>query len=652
MTRLLIVALLFLGFAGTSLQASNTSLTVVYPKPAQVVHAVDSTFIFGNVTGDFDCDKDWLEINGHQVPVHPDGGFLAFLPVAPGEFGFYLKALRASIVKLTGKLLQRPQLLVERQLFVAIPEPRKTLTLDTLQILNSYRPPPGDLVLAAGNILPVMFQGTPDAIAWFSIENVVDSVAMSEMEPRQQPYWGESVFGVGAVPDSILIRGVYAGFYVVPDSVSVVATRIEYHLGRPTGKYVRQRTAIVEDSADVSTGQEQQLGVTMEIVPAFDSVSQFSRYRVSLNDPQYPFTVRFSDSVQTIRHAPRLGYFAIFQPTGVEALVVGRRADWYRLKLSHSQYAWANENSVTRLPTGILPPYSRPAAVRTYSHDDHVMIEIALSGQHPFRIYEDDSRTLRLQLFGVTTNTDWVRYDFDDSLIELITWSQPEDGLYELTVHLSRDLWGYDTYYEGNTFKLRLNRAPDRVEYLWGKTIVVDPGHSSDAGAIGPTGLTEAEANLGIALELERMLIAKGAKVIMTRSDMSHVALYDRPAIAKQVDADLFISIHNNALPDGVNPFDNHGVAAFYYHPHSADLAKAIQTEMLRATGMPDFGLYHGNLAVNRPTQYPAVLIECAFMMIPEQEALLKTDRYRRKVATAITKGIESFLEQYDGRYR
>ena len=51
---------------------------------------------------------------------------------------------------------------------------------------------------------------------------------------------------------------------------------------------------------------------------------------------------------------------------------------------------------------------------------------------------------------------------------------------------------------------------------------------------------------------------------------------------------------------------------------------------------------------MNRPTQYPAVLVECAFMIIPEQEALLKTDRFRRKVADAITRGVEHFLESYD----
>jgi N-acetylmuramoyl-L-alanine amidase len=253
-------------------------------------------------------------------------------------------------------------------------------------------------------------------------------------------------------------------------------------------------------------------------------------------------------------------------------------------------------------------------------------------------------------LFGVTSNTDWIRYDFADSLVDLAVWSQPEEGLFEVRFDLTADLWGYDTYYEGNTFYLKLNRPPQQVGIVKGKTIVIDPGHASDPGAIGPTGLTEAEANLNIALALRDELVRRGARVVMTRDNMMHVALNDRPVIAKMADADLFVSVHNNALPDGINPFTSNGVSTYYYHPHSARLARQIQRQLLSATEMPDFGLYYGNLAVDRPTQYPAVLVECAFMMIPEQEELLQTVPYRLKVARAIAKGIEGFFKEYAER--
>ncbi|MCX6836119.1 MAG: N-acetylmuramoyl-L-alanine amidase [candidate division Zixibacteria bacterium] len=622
--------------------SAETTIQIVYPKAGQAIGAVDSAFIFGSVSGDFDQVKDLLEVNGRVVPVHRDGGFLAFLPIMPGPFEFRVRAWRPTVLPLESDSLERNQLLAETVVGVLVPLPRRSLPEDTLAIVGDYNPPSGDLVLSTGDIFQVMFQGTPGMSAWFSIPGVVDSVPMSEVEPRQQAYWGESVFGAGAVPDSMMIQGVYSGFLCVPESLTVLDDSVVDHLATPPHKYMRPLISTTPaDSA------EDRL---IKLLALPQTIARTTGYRVSMNRHDYPFTVRFLDSVQILRQGPRLGYFSIFQPQGAEALVVGREGDWYKLKLSRTQFAWADCNSVMALPPGALPAQSRPTSLRTFSHKDHVLVEIGLGGKHPFRIIEEDSRTLRLQLFGVTSNTDWIRYDFADPLVALVTWSQPEDGLYEITLKLTQDVWGYDTYYQGDTFYLRVNRPPERTGYMLGKTIVLDPGHASDPGAIGPTGLTEAEANLGIALALRDELVKKGAKVVMTRSDMSHVGLYDRPVIAKLADADLFISVHNNALPDGVNPFTNHGVSTYYYQPHSIGLARVIHAQMLKATGMPDFGLYYGNLAVARPTQYPAVLVECAFMMLPEQEALLKTEGYRRKVAKAVASGIENFLKEYDHR--
>ena len=74
---------------------------------------------------------------------------------------------------------------------------------------------------------------------------------------------------------------------------------------------------------------------------------------------------------------------------------------------------------------------------------------------------------------------------------------------------------------------------------------------------------------------------------------------------------------------------------------------------MLANLDLPNFGLYRANFAVIRPTQYPAILVECAFMMIPQHEAALKTDAYRQQVADAIAEGVERWVESSlpDERY-
>ena len=645
---------LLMAAAGTiakpAARLAEPTIRVVYPKEGQRIGAVDSTFILGSIDPAPHADLWKLTINGTVVPVDRHGGFLAYLPITPGEFVFDLSVRPFNPEEVERQKLQKSPFLhhlAGRELYavlkrkVFVPEPRYTYGTDTLRLGPEYAPPGGDMDLAAGDRLAVMFQGTPGCRAWFSIPGVADSVPMAETDPRFQPYWGEAVFGAGAVPDSLLIAGIYSGFYDFNSSDRADSTRLSYHLAPPDrGATLARLVHPPYEPTDSTLMDYMNMGDTVVV----DS----SSYRIAVNSPAYPFTVRFVDSVQIVRHGPRRGYLAIHQPKGVEALAVGRMGDWLRVKLAREQFGWVARAAVEPLAKGILPPVSYLQSIRTYRGDDSLLVEFPLAGQHAFKVIEADRRTVRLRLYGVTTDTDWIRYDFDDDLVDIATWSQPEGGVYEFTLRLRRDVWGYDTFYSGNRFYLQINLPPESVGDLKGKRIVIDPGHSSDPGAIGPTGYTEAEANLGISLQLQKELEKHGAVVIMTRSDTSHVDLYARPTIAKLADADLYVSVHNNALPDGVNPWANNGTSSYYYHPHSLSLARAIHARMIDATELPDHGLFHGNLAVLRATQYPAVLVECAFMLIPEQETALKGEDFRKKVAKAIREGIEDFLKGYE----
>jgi N-acetylmuramoyl-L-alanine amidase len=232
-------------------------------------------------------------------------------------------------------------------------------------------------------------------------------------------------------------------------------------------------------------------------------------------------------------------------------------------------------------------------------------------------------------------------------LIRSISWEQPQDGVYRLRVLLNqKQQWGYDVFYESNNLILAINHQPKLGRGLEGLKICLDPGHSPDPGAVGPTGLDEKTVNLGIAKKLKALLERNGAEVVMTREGSQGIAIYDRPRLAIRKDADLLISIHNNALPDGVNPFYNNGTSTYYYHPQSLALAREIHGELIRELGLPDFGLYYGNLVLTRPCQLPAVLVESAFMMIPEQEELLRTESFQKKCAEGIYRGIRRFVEK------
>ena len=127
------------------------------------------------------------------------------------------------------------------------------------------------------------------------------------------------------------------------------------------------------------------------------------------------------------------------------------------------------------------------------------------------------------------------------------------------------------------------------------------------------------------------------------------VALYDRSKIAFEEKADILVSVHNNALPDGENPLEKNGYGVYYYHPQSRALARAIHAAYGEGFGagemqLRDDGLYYDNLAVARATQMPSVLTETAYIIVPREEAFLKTPAFRERTAEAITAGIVRYV--------
>jgi len=109
-------------------------------------------------------------------------------------------------------------------------------------------------------------------------------------------------------------------------------------------------------------------------------------------------------------------------------------------------------------------------------------------------------------------------------------------------------------------------------------------------------------------------------------------------------DAELSVSVHFNAFPDGVNPFENEGTHVFYYWPQAVELARQLQREIVAELGLRDQGVRFQNLAMARIGWTPAVLTETLFMMVPEHEAALHDARFLDRIAEAHVRGIERLL--------
>jgi N-acetylmuramoyl-L-alanine amidase len=600
----------------TTILAESPSIRIQYPKKGQRIPTVDSTFIFGEVT-----PGSKIEVNGQEISVHEQGGFLAFVEVEPGEFVFVLKATR----KGETSTLEWPVSIADR--YRAVPR-------DSLSILDAYHHPNVDQELVPGDLVEVSFRGTPGGTASFSIEGVVENVQMTESGLRYESVWGSEVFGKGAVEDSATVAGSYRGSIYVPDSAQVDSARVIFKLLVPASQ-IDSSTVRAKDQTLTEDGEE------------YHIAEDTARGRITVVRHEYPQVVELIDSLQTVRTGPRKGYLSIFQPHGIRFVCDGRYSNYLRLKLAPGQPAWVPDTSILFLPSGTPVPHSYISNIRCTGMATRTRIEVFLDEKLPFQVEEiPEKNRFVLRIFQATSDTDWIRYLGSGDLVERINWSQEQAGVYRLVIELKDHprIWGWYGYFSGNVLTLDIKPGPEHFRSYKGLRIMIDPGHSKDPGAIGPTGLTEAEANLSIADRLASLLRKKGATVFMTRVDDSDVKLYDRPRMAVEKDCDIFISVHNNSVPDGVNPFVAHGASTYYYNAHSKPLADFVQDRLLKGLDAKDHGLYYANFAVTRPSQYVAILVECAFMILPEQEAALRTEAFQTKCASAIANGLDDYL--------
>lgn len=217
------------------------------------------------------------------------------------------------------------------------------------------------------------------------------------------------------------------------------------------------------------------------------------------------------------------------------------------------------------------------------------------------------------------------------------------------------------------------------------KRIVIDPGHGGkDPGCIGSQNTQEKNVVLDIATRLKNLLSAKqGLEVIMTRETDIFVPVENRPVIANQKKADLFVSIHANA-----NPRKNYfGTATFFLNfstdpsvnaiaarenatstksigdmkeiitkiaqnskiKESKELAENIQqclTSNLKKSYKytQDLGVKGGPFWVLIGGEMPSVLVETLHLSNSREEALLRTPEYRQKIAEGIYQGIIQYI--------
>ena len=235
-----------------------------------------------------------------------------------------------------------------------------------------------------------------------------------------------------------------------------------------------------------------------------------------------------------------------------------------------------------------------------------------------------------------------------------------------------------------------VNTNNRRVVIPGKKTIVVDAGHGGKDPGASDNGVTEKNVNLAVALELERELIAQGFNVVMTRRTDVYLKLQERTDIANEVNADLFVSVHVNALPSkksttGIEIYimalptdkDAMNLAKIENREYvegkgfdtanvdrrtemllkilgdmqqnnkiseSTDFAAALYNSGARS-GLPMRRVAQAPFFVLRGAGMPAVLIEVGFVTNADEAIQLTNLSYQNKIAQAMASGIASYIK-------
>ncbi len=176
--------------------------------------------------------------------------------------------------------------------------------------------------------------------------------------------------------------------------------------------------------------------------------------------------------------------------------------------------------------------------------------------------------------------------------------------------------------------------------------IAIDPGHGGrDPGAVGINGLQEKIVVLDIAQKVTQLLEQQGAQVILTRSDDTEIDLEPRVQDANQGNANVFVSIHANAI-DMDHPGTNGAETYYYSSDEASQLAQAIQTSVAQGTGMRNIGVKQARFYVLRNTHMPAALVEVGFVTGQLDAPRLADPTFRDRMAQAIARGILQYVQQ------
>ncbi len=330
--------------------------------------------------------------------------------------------------------------------------------------------------------------------------------------------------------------------------------------------------------------------------------------------------------------------------SGVVLRVTGYVPGLWRVYLAPNRTAYVPTEHVVA-DTLPRPASGLTGTGRVWGDERFDYVSLALPARLPYASrHETSPSQLVVDVFGATSNTNWITQLRSAQEIRELRYEQVSDDVFRLKIRLRHPLpWGHSVFYQKNTLLIRVRRPPARLR-LRGLTVAVDAGHGgSNTGARGgQSGRLEKELTLDVAQCLRQRLERAGARVILTRSTDTALSPTERLRAMRRALPDLLVSIHFNASANRAV----RGVSTYYRHAGFRPLSVAVLDELLRLP-VAEFGNVGAfNFFFNAPTDYPNALVEGPFLSNEADEALILDPDFRQRMAERICRGVRRFLKE------
>ena len=335
----------------------------------------------------------------------------------------------------------------------------------------------------------------------------------------------------------------------------------------------------------------------------------------------------------------KIGYLDSLVPLKI----IGKIGTDFKVQLAKNKIAYIEEEYVTLAPKGVFTPSALTGTWRVFGDSAFDYVQVALSSKVPYQSTQmvDPSRIV-VDIFGATSNTNWITQLESAKEISHINYEQVGDDIFRITIQLkNQQHWGHEVYYRGNILNIKIRHQPKSLA-LRDLVIAVDAGHGgSNTGAQGITGVIEKDLTLAVSRKLKNLLLQQGARVIMTRDSERLFDNQERILFYRDSLPDLLISVHMNSSAD---PIHAEGTMMFYRHPGFRALNESIYTRMKELPLKPGGITSSFNFMLNSPTEYPNALVETLFLSNPAEEAKIVDPAFQQAVAEKIVDGIKDFL--------